>query len=202
MYHLRKNLFFEDLPSGSTVRIGPETDPLDAWDYYRRGARRRKVKRPSQQVPSRLRGLLDALAEHRPQNWTSAVFQILDTAETGRRTLNRGIKAACDGVRVDGDVHDLTIDARMDNTSSGLTILIGPPGHPDINRYAHFLTHLNGLRQDASRWIGVAASYHQGTVTPHRVEVAVPPFDQVVPPDQVAMPPKWSGRKCHYRAVS
>ncbi len=51
MLHLRKNLYFDDLPEQTLVEVGVETDHLDAWSYYRRGLRSRAARKSRQKVP-------------------------------------------------------------------------------------------------------------------------------------------------------
>jgi hypothetical protein len=196
MYHLAKNLYFDEVPAGSEIGIGPETDPLDEWDNYRRGARSKPVRRPSQQLPKSLHLFLDGLSEHRPAGWTTAAFQILDRDEQSRRLLAKGLRQAAQRCRADGVHHDISADSKAtDGATTGISIVVEPPDGDDAQYWSRFLTHLNGLRTNAEWWVGVAATYNDGEFRPRHIEIATPPYEQVVPADEVRMPPTWSGRQ-------
>jgi hypothetical protein len=189
MLHLRTNLFFDDVPEGTLVDVGVETDPLDAWSYYRRGLRSRPARKPSQKVPLHLLRLIQGLDRERPAYWTHAVFQLLDLSAAGRSDINRMIKETRARIRSDRRLHDITIGT--DTPPHGLSIVLGGEGSSGLLERAHFLSHLNGLRRNADRWLGVAAEVSGDLITPVGVVVARPPFEQVVA--EVLPPPSWVG---------
>jgi hypothetical protein len=196
MLHLRRSLFFDDLPEGTLVEVGVETDPLDAWSYYRRGLRSRPARKPSQKVPLHVMRLLDGLQTERPRGWTHAVFHLLDFSATGRSNVNRMIKETRTRIRQDHQKHDFTIGTDTDTPAAhGITVVLGPDDCDDLEDRAHFLTHLNGLRGSAARWLGIAVKVAGETLSPVAVIAARPPFEQVVPPDRVLPTPAWQGAR-------
>jgi hypothetical protein len=196
MYYLRQNLFFDDLiPAGSALEFDIETEPLDAWSYYRRGYRSAKVAKPSQRIPLHLERLLAGLAEARPPSWTRAALRLLDFDDVSRKALGRGLQQARRRIREDRQLHDLTMDSGSQGQDDiwGISIVMGPAGADHLEARTHFLCHLNGLRHGAAEWIGVAVVASGDALKPVAVIVATPPYDQVVPEDQAVMPPQWNG---------
>lgn len=194
MLHLRKNLFFDDVPEGTLIHVGVETDPLDAWSYYRRGSRVRPARKPTQKLPLHFQRLVEGLERERPEGWSNAVLHLLDLGASGRSGVNRLIKESRDRMRQDQLLHDFTVGTESPSWH-GISVVLAPTASTGIAERMHFLTHLNGLRHDAMLWIGVAAEVDGTFIVPRQVLVARPPYDQVVPAEQVAPSVAWAGAR-------
>lgn len=194
MLYMRQNLFY-DHDEPSLLMLESETDPLDQWDNYRRGARRTKAKKPTQNVPQFLRRLLDGLAAH-PAGWLRVSFHILDQSEGARKFIGKQLGEARQRLRRDHRVHDVSANSQHnDGPLSGLTVVVGEADDFDVDDKAHFLAHLNGLRSNPTHWFGVGIEAIGDKFRPTVVEIAEPPFDQVLPPEKVAFPPSFTGRQ-------
>lgn len=192
MFHIRRNLFFDFEPEGTVVEIGVETDPYDAWSYFRRGLRSRPAKKPAQKVPLHLNRLLDGLARERPQGWTHVALHLLDFSLSGRSNVNKMIRETRSRLRTDGSRHDFTIATKTPSWH-GLSVVLTPEGDDDGVDRAYFLTHLNGLRHNPTHWLGVTVEVAGERMRPTSVLRATPPFAQVVPADKVRRSVAWDG---------
>jgi hypothetical protein len=182
MLYLDQNLYYDD-HDPATLAVGSQTDALDEWDRYQRGDRITKAKKPSQSVPVHVARVLDSLANDRPDGWVAAVFHILDLSAEARRDMNNMIKQCRALIRSDRKPHDVTLVSAADTAHGvrGISLALGPPGTSSVSDRAWFLTHLNGLRHDAERWIGIGGTCSNDVITAVAVATAYAPYEQVVP---------------------
>jgi hypothetical protein len=113
----------------------------------------------------------------------AAVFHILDLSAEARRDMNNMIKQCRALIRSDRKPHDVTLVSAADTAHGvrGISLALGPPGTSSVSDRAWFLTHLNGLRHDAERWIGIGGTCSNDVITAVAVATAYAPYEQVVP---------------------
>jgi hypothetical protein len=128
MYYLKKGLYFDDVfeeeDSPTMIEIPAMTDDLDAYYFWKQGARR-KARKPKQKLTPQLDRILGYLDETRPPGFVEASILILNWGSEERKKFVSSLGRLGRMTAKDGDVHNMTM-VSCSPPSSGITGYIVP----------------------------------------------------------------------------
>lgn len=128
MYYLKKGLYFDDVfdedEPPTMIEIPAMTDELDAYIFWKQGARR-KAPKPKQKLNPQLDRVLGYLDETRPPGFVEASLLILNWGSDERKKFVSTLGRLQRMTARDGDVHNMTM-VSCSPPSSGITGYIVP----------------------------------------------------------------------------